>query len=102
MLAANAFVQAHKSHFEVAQAVSSVVNLFAWLLALLLLVIAFRENMLELVGNVVKHLGGAPRGVVRLSASAEKLSGQCLRQYLRIAEYAAAGCGLSASWRKMR
>jgi CheY-like chemotaxis protein len=38
------FVQAHKPYFELAQALSSVVNLFAWLLALLLLVIALRKN----------------------------------------------------------
>ncbi len=41
------FVQAHKSYFELAQAFSSVVNLFAWLLALLLLVIALRKNRIE-------------------------------------------------------
>src|SRR5689334_22377291 len=41
------FVQAHKPYFEVAQAFSSVVNLFAWLLALVLLVIALRNNRLE-------------------------------------------------------
>ncbi|MTD93912.1 response regulator [Hyphomicrobium sp. xq] len=41
------FVQAHKPYFEVAQAVSSVVNLFAWLLALLLLVIALRKSRVE-------------------------------------------------------
>jgi CheY-like chemotaxis protein len=38
------FVQAHKPYFEVAEAIGSVVNLFAWLLALLLLVIALRNN----------------------------------------------------------
>jgi CheY-like chemotaxis protein len=42
-----AFVQAHKPYFELAQAVSSVVNLFAWLLALLLLFIALRRNRVE-------------------------------------------------------
>jgi hypothetical protein len=41
------FVQAHKSYFEVAQAFSSVVNLFAWLLALLLLVLALRKDRIE-------------------------------------------------------
>jgi hypothetical protein len=41
------FVQAHKPYFELAQAASSVVNLFAWLLALLLLVIALRWNRIE-------------------------------------------------------
>jgi len=41
------FVQAHKSYFEVAQAFSSVFNLFAWLLALLLLVIALRKNRIQ-------------------------------------------------------
>jgi hypothetical protein len=41
------FVQAHKPHFDVAQALSSVVNLVAWLLALLLLIIALRKNRIE-------------------------------------------------------
>jgi hypothetical protein len=41
------FVQAHKPYFELAQAFSSVVNLFAWLLALLLLVIALRKSRIE-------------------------------------------------------
>jgi CheY-like chemotaxis protein len=41
------FVQAHKPYFELAQALSSVVNLFAWLLALVLLVIALRKNRIE-------------------------------------------------------
>jgi CheY-like chemotaxis protein len=41
------FVQAHKPYFELAQALSAVVNLFVWLLALLLLVIAFRKNRVE-------------------------------------------------------
>jgi CheY-like chemotaxis protein len=41
------FVQAHKSYFEVAQAFTSVVNLFAWLFALFLLVIALRKNRIE-------------------------------------------------------
>jgi CheY-like chemotaxis protein len=41
------FVQAHKPYFEVAQALSSVANLFAWLLALLLLVIAILKNRIE-------------------------------------------------------
>ncbi len=41
------FVQAHKPYFEVAQAFNSVVNLVAWLLALLLLVIALRKNRIE-------------------------------------------------------
>jgi CheY-like chemotaxis protein len=38
------FVQAYKPYFELAQALSSVVNLFAWLLALVLLGIALRKN----------------------------------------------------------
>jgi hypothetical protein len=37
----------HTNPFEVAQAFSSVVNLFAWLLALLLLVIALRKSRIE-------------------------------------------------------
>jgi CheY-like chemotaxis protein len=41
------FVAAHKPYFELAQAFSSVVNLFAWLLALLLLVLALRKNRIE-------------------------------------------------------
>jgi CheY-like chemotaxis protein len=41
------FVQANKPYFELAQAFSSVVNLFAWLLALLLLVIALRKSRIE-------------------------------------------------------
>jgi hypothetical protein len=41
------FVQSHKPYFEVAQAFSSVVNLFAWLVALLLLVLALRKNRIE-------------------------------------------------------
>jgi CheY-like chemotaxis protein len=41
------FVQAYRPYFEVAQAFSSVVNLFAWLLALFLLVIALRKNRIE-------------------------------------------------------
>jgi CheY-like chemotaxis protein len=41
------FVQAHKPYFELAQALSSVVNLFAWLLALALLGIALRKNRIE-------------------------------------------------------
>lgn len=41
------FIQAHKPFFEVAQAFSSVINLLAWLLALLLLVIALRKNRIE-------------------------------------------------------
>ena len=42
-----AFVQAHKLYFEVAQAISAVVNLFAWSLALVLLVIALRRRRIE-------------------------------------------------------
>jgi CheY-like chemotaxis protein len=38
------FVQVHKPYFELAQALSSAVNLFAWLLALVLLGIALRKN----------------------------------------------------------
>ncbi|MBO0751211.1 MAG: response regulator [Bradyrhizobiaceae bacterium] len=41
------FVQAHKPYFELAQAFSSVINLFAWLFALLLLAIALRKNRIE-------------------------------------------------------
>jgi CheY-like chemotaxis protein len=41
------FVQAHKPYFELAQALSAVVNLFAWLLALALLIIALRKNRVE-------------------------------------------------------
>jgi CheY-like chemotaxis protein len=41
------FVQAHKPYFELAQAFSAVVNLFAWLLALVLLVIALRKNRID-------------------------------------------------------
>ncbi len=41
------FVQAHKPYFELAQALSSVVNLFAWLLALALLGTALRKNRIE-------------------------------------------------------
>jgi hypothetical protein len=41
------FVAAHKPYFELAQAFSSVVNLFAWLLAFLLLVLALRKNRIE-------------------------------------------------------
>jgi len=42
-----AFVQANKPYFDVAQAVSSVFNLVAWCLALILLVIALRKNRIE-------------------------------------------------------
>jgi CheY-like chemotaxis protein len=42
-----AFVQAHKPYFELAQAFSSVVNLFVWLLALVLLVIALLKNRIH-------------------------------------------------------
>lgn len=42
-----AFVQAHKPYFEVAQALSSVVNLIAWSLALVLLIVALRKNRIE-------------------------------------------------------
>lgn len=41
------FVQANKSLFDVAQAISSIVNLFAWLLALTLLVAALRKNRID-------------------------------------------------------
>jgi CheY-like chemotaxis protein len=41
------FVQANKSLFDVAQAISSIVNLFAWLLALALLVAALRKNRID-------------------------------------------------------
>jgi CheY-like chemotaxis protein len=41
------FVQAHRPYFELAQAFSSVLNLFAWLLAVLLLVIALRKSRIE-------------------------------------------------------
>ncbi len=42
-----AFVQMHKPYFEVAQAISTVVNLIAWLLALMLLVVALRRRRIE-------------------------------------------------------
>lgn len=42
-----AFVQAHRAYFEVAQAISSIVNLLAWLLALVLLFVAFRNRRIE-------------------------------------------------------
>ena len=42
-----AFVQSNKPYFDVAQAVSSVVNLFAWCLALALLILALRKNRIE-------------------------------------------------------
>jgi len=48
------FVQAHKPSFELAQALSSVVNLFAWLLALVLVVIALRQN--RIAGNEAARL----------------------------------------------
>jgi CheY-like chemotaxis protein len=41
------FIQANKPYFDMAQAVSSVVNLFAWCLALILLVLALRKNRIE-------------------------------------------------------
>jgi CheY-like chemotaxis protein len=47
MEAVVAFVQAHKPYFELAQALSSVVTLFAWLLAMVLLIIALRKNRIE-------------------------------------------------------
>jgi CheY-like chemotaxis protein len=42
-----AFVQSNKPYFDVAQAVSSVVNLLAWCLALALLILALRKNRIE-------------------------------------------------------
>ena len=42
-----AFVQSNKPYFDFAQAVSSVVNLFVWCLALVLLVLALRRNRIE-------------------------------------------------------
>ena len=41
------FIQAHKPYFEAAQALTSVVNLFAWCLAVFLLVLALRKNRIE-------------------------------------------------------
>jgi CheY-like chemotaxis protein len=41
------FVQANKSYFDLAQALSSVANLFAWCTALLLLAIALRKSRIE-------------------------------------------------------
>ena len=41
------FVQANKPYFDVAQALSSVVNLFAWCLAVFLLILALRKSRIE-------------------------------------------------------
>ena len=41
------FVQANKPYFDVAQALSSVVNLFAWCLAVFLLFLALRKSRIE-------------------------------------------------------
>lgn len=41
------FVQANKPYFDMAQAVSSVFNLLAWCLALVLLIVALRKNRIE-------------------------------------------------------
>src|SRR5688572_565353 len=41
------FIQTHKLYFEAAQALTSVVNLFAWCLAAFLLVLALRKNRIE-------------------------------------------------------
>lgn len=41
------YVHAHKPYFEVAQALSSVLNLFAWCLAIILMVFAIRKNRIE-------------------------------------------------------
>ena len=41
------FIQANKPYFDVAQALSSVVNLIAWCLALILLVAALRRGRVE-------------------------------------------------------
>src|SRR5262249_34483249 len=41
------FVQTNKPYFDVAQALSSVVNLFAWCFAVFLLLVAIRRNRLE-------------------------------------------------------
>ncbi len=42
-----AFVQANKPYFDVAQGLSSVINLFAWCFALVLLVLALRKSRIE-------------------------------------------------------
>jgi CheY-like chemotaxis protein len=41
------FVQAHKPYFEVAQGLSSVLNLLAWCLAIILLLLALRKSHIE-------------------------------------------------------
>jgi CheY-like chemotaxis protein len=41
------FVQTNKPYFDVAQALSSVANLFAWCLAVLLLILALRKRRVE-------------------------------------------------------
>jgi CheY-like chemotaxis protein len=41
------FVQTNRPYFEVAQALSSVVNLFAWCLAVFLLILALRKSRIE-------------------------------------------------------
>jgi CheY-like chemotaxis protein len=42
-----AFVQANKPYFDAAQAISTVVNLFVWCLAVVLLILALRKNRIE-------------------------------------------------------
>lgn len=41
------FVQAYRPYFDLAQALSSVANLLAWCLALILLVVAIRRNKID-------------------------------------------------------
>ncbi|MDX2203397.1 MAG: response regulator [Hyphomicrobiaceae bacterium] len=47
MQAVTSFIAAHKPFFDLAQAVSSIVNLFAWMLALVLLLVALRRSRIE-------------------------------------------------------
>lgn len=47
MEAVHSFIQAHRSYFEVAQALSAVVSLFAWSLAFVLLLVALRKRRIE-------------------------------------------------------
>jgi hypothetical protein len=82
------FVQVHKPYFELAQAFSSVVNLFAWLLALLLLVLALRRNRIE-------SLSVGPFGFRMMKAGLDHLK---LFQNVREAVLASTGRGQQPPW----